>query len=442
MPRPLFVASVALVFLLTPMQARAKDEPLSPAQRKAAKAKHVAAERAFVEKVNAAIDKGAKWLASTQLSDGTFPIHQYDENNPQNLGRQALVLLTLAKCGMKEKDPCMKKGLEGLRMWFKKVESPGWGWKTYCTAVTLMLYEALLSPPSKSGQKPKQGKKKKRKKKRSGSAKVFMEHAEVLTKKLVTSQEASGWRYPGGTNGVDDLSNTQYAMLGLRAAVSMGIDVKPDVFESALEYALKHQRVGEKRVQTWIPNPSWEPWLAKDMYGQFMAGAKVFEVSWAYMPNNPKAKYAWTSTGSMTTAGIAVVAIIKEQLTAHKKLNMELRKKIDASLRGGLAWLGNNFSVTKNPGDRAWHYYYLYGMERVGALLGVSHMGQNDWYKEGATYLIEKQKENGSWWDPGGGPNDKHTDETLQTCFALLFLKRATAPPPVILAPVTTDGDG
>ena len=437
MTRTLVCASAALVLLMIPMQAAAKDEPLSPAKRKAAKAKHAEAERAFIKRVNEAIDKGAAWLASTQLSDGTFPLHLYDENNPHNLGRQALVLLTLVKCGMKEKDPCIRRGMEGLRAWFEKVENPGWGWKTYGTAVTLMLYEALLSSPSKPGKKSA----KKKRPKRSAGTKLHLEHAKALAAKLSTSQEATGWRYPGGSDGLEDLSNTQYALLGLRAAVSLGIEVKPGVFESALEYAQKHKRTGKKRVRTWIPNPSWEPWLAQDQYGQFMAGPKVFEVSWAYMPNNPKSKLAWTSTGSMTTAGVAVVAIIKEQLVAHKKLTLARRKQIDGMLRGGLAWLGNNFTVSKNPGDRAWHYYYLYGMERVGALLGVTHMGQNDWYKEGATYLLEKQKETGSWWDPGGGPNDKHTDETLQTCFALLFLKRATAPPPIILAPVTTDGD-
>ena len=60
----------------------------------------------------------------------------------------------------------------------------------------------------------------------------------------------------------------------------------------------------------------------------------------------------------------------------------------------------------------------------------------HDWYREGAEYLIQAQQESGSW--PGTGENDPNAHgetELIRTCFALLFLKRATQKPPIPLAP-------
>ena len=75
-----------------------------------------------------------------------------------------------------------------------------------------------------------------------------------------------------------------------------------------------------------------------------------------------------------------------------------------------------------------WHYYYLYGLERMGALVGVAFLGEHDWYQEGARYLVARQDEEGSW--QGG-------TDLSETCFALLFLKRATTGDPVPVGPRT-----
>ena len=60
---------------------------------------------------------------------------------------------------------------------------------------------------------------------------------------------------------------------------------------------------------------------------------------------------------------------------------------------------------------------YLYGLERVGDLTSRHLIGKHDWYREGAEYLLRRQMVSGGW---GGG--------ILDTCFALLFLKRSTTP--------------
>ena len=50
--------------------------------------------------------------------------------------------------------------------------------------------------------------------------------------------------------------------------------------------------------------------------------------------------------------------------------------------------------------------------------------GNLDWYPEGATYLLKHQIPDGSW-EARVGDNDFH-HSTHDTCFAILFLRRAT----------------
>ncbi len=92
-----------------------------------------------------------------------------------------------------------------------------------------------------------------------------------------------------------------------------------------------------------------------------------------------------------------------------------------------------------------WHYYYLYGLERTGSKTGVRWIGKNDWYREGALHLLQAQEASGGWKSAAGAgkPADETESEVTQTCFALLFLKRATRKPVIPVAPpVITGGEG
>jgi hypothetical protein len=61
--------------------------------------------------------------------------------------------------------------------------------------------------------------------------------------------------------------------------------------------------------------------------------------------------------------------------------------------------------------------YYLWSLERMAEACGFSTVAGVDWYAWGSTLLVAAQNDDGSWYDvyPGG----------VDTCFALLFLKRA-----------------
>jgi hypothetical protein len=96
-------------------------------------------------------------------------------------------------------------------------------------------------------------------------------------------------------------------------------------------------------------------------------------------------------------------------------------KKLNKGIRDGCGWLAKNFTVTGNPGRGGYHYYFLYGLERVGVLTLCRMLDKHDWYQEGATHLLGAQAGDGSW--TAGGES-----ALVNTCFALLFLKRATTP--------------
>jgi hypothetical protein len=65
--------------------------------------------------------------------------------------------------------------------------------------------------------------------------------------------------------------------------------------------------------------------------------------------------------------------------------------------------------------------YFLWSVERVAVLYNLATIGTKDWYRWGAEMLVANQQANGNWAN-GGYPS---ANPVLDTCLALLFLKRA-----------------
>jgi hypothetical protein len=242
-----------------------------------------------------------------------------------------------------------------------------------------------------------------------------LEWLREMTRWLVTTQMPSGaWHYPHGGN--YDHSNTQYALLALKEARRAGVRVEPRVFAKALTHMLSAQEKNGPRV------PRYEEHGGDGVYSRDrkrVPGADRVR-GWGYVDG-------MVATGSMTAAGVAAVAICRSELTG--KEYESLLKRSAPSVRDGLAWLGKHFSVRINPPmGAAWHYYYLYGLERAGVLAGVVYMGKHRWYAEGAKYLVDSQKPDGSWRTMQGVPPPGMPKiPVVDPCFALLFLARATA---------------
>ncbi len=213
---------------------------------------------------------------------------------------------------------------------------------------------------------------------------------------LVDEQRVSGagtrdgsWSYGGG-RGAGDPSNTQFALLALGAAVERGVEVPDKTFEFALNYWQERQRP---------------------------------DGGWSY--NNA----GGTSTGSMTSAGIASLVISRSALGSDdNELAGDSIQCCDNGLNttdqvaNAIHWLAENFTLQTNPGGE--HYtllYYMYALERVGRLTGRRFIGQHDWYREGAEQLLAIQDEFQGFW-VGTGPTEDNRD--VATSFALLFLSK------------------
>ena len=90
----------------------------------------------------------------------------------------------------------------------------------------------------------------------------------------------------------------------------------------------------------------------------------------------------------------------------------------EQAVKRALSWMEGRFKLPPAPGaeqDGHGHgpLYNLYSLERAMMLAGFAKLGSSDWYAEGALWILRAQKEDGSWID------------VADTCFALLFLKRA-----------------
>ena len=334
-------------------------------------------------RIDAAIEKGATWLRGQQRKDGSYPgfgdhlpANTYD---PLDVGLNALVIQTLAHCGVAADDDAIKKCLAFCRFHYAGGKG-SWNLKgndkvMVYTAATLIL--ALDAMHAKGRVEPKV------KRDRYGHAippkpkpckiptrdrKWIQELVDFLVRTQV--KPSGGWRYPGNPVDSDeadtDLSNTQYALLALDVAARCGIDPPLETWKLAAEHLLREQEEEGIDVPIWIENEAWEEGLE---------GVERFRQV-GHDPGAglvlPARRDPRSPTGSMTCAGVTCLAIVKERLWAREALDPAFSRRLDGGMLDGLAWLSDHFTVEDNPepGENMWHYYYLYGLERTGAKTG------------------------------------------------------------------------
>lgn len=232
-----------------------------------------------------------------------------------------------------------------------------------------------------------------------------------------------GWYYPsevGGGMEFGDTSITQYAILGLWAAVRADVDVPTDTWERAAKWLLVTQRR---------------------------------EGGFGYHPSDPKLNNGATGTdilGTMTVAGTGSLLVIRHVLFTEAVFDEGVRPAaasrrfgvlerptdekekpkasvrnnptmsvgtFDKALKEAVKYTGDHFADGNALGSYA--NYYFYGVERCAALLDVEKLGTHDWYNEGSDNLLLRQAGDGSWNDACG--------QQPATALTLLFLTKATA---------------
>ncbi|MDJ0522417.1 MAG: terpene cyclase/mutase family protein [Planctomycetota bacterium] len=368
------------------------------------------------KRIDKAVEKGADWLREQQERTGRIGHVKHGATMHYKVGSTALAGLALLAAGDKRGDKAVDAAMKFCEQWQPDPSAPGKKRRTvpvstYDTGTLLMFAVEYYK---------QKGAKKKLKKKRTGTKKDFGDPCKLppdvlawikdMAQFLVRKQKESGdWGYPDSR---PDNSNTQYALLGLRAARECGGIVPGRVFIKVIERMLAAQEQEGPKVQR---------------FGvRYDRGDRAR--GWSYLDS------PYMATGSMTTAGIACLAISHYALLHPRKLPIykpSLQGKVSRAIQDGFAWLDLNFTVARNPpgGAPAWHYYYLYGLERAAILAGRERVGKHDWYLTGARYLVGAQKKDGRW-STGTLPEYQASD-ILDTAWAILFLKKATKGPPI-----------
>lgn len=321
------------------------------------------------EQVRDSIRQGVDYLLSEQSGRGTW-----DDMNDYPGGVTALCTLALLNAGVEPNHPKIQKSLAYLR-----TLQPT---KTYTVALQTM---ALCE-----GEPVK-------------DLAIIQKNALWLSRVQITQGPRKGsWSYPLGDGVGGDNSNSQFAVLALHEAERVGAKVDPAVWQMAAEY--------------------WK-------------GCQNPDGSWGYQPDN------MPGSGSMTCAGIGAWIVSSEKVASAAAeatgngVQCCLPPEKNDVLERALVWLGRNFSVRRNPGQPGaatqWHFYYLYGLERVGRLSARRFIGDHDWYRAGAEYLISRQDAfSHEWLGEGHSEDNPH----VATSLALLFLSKGRRP--VLMAQV------
>ena len=322
------------------------------------------------EQVRRAIRQGREYLLNE------LPKTRLEMSNYQG-GVTALCTLALINAGVSPSHEKIQQALKFLRT----IEPE----KTYVVALQTMVFS--VAQPRRD-------------------LPLIQRNVDWLERTQLTQGELAGsWSYPhGGRLLSSDNSNSQFAVLALHEAERVGAKVDATTWQLAANYWKEAQR----------PDGSWG----------YQRGQK--------------------GSGSMTCAGIGAMVICSGKVAPESA-------KIEAgvirccqpadendALERALTWLGRNFSVHRNPGSQRtaahWHYYYLYGLERVGRLTARRFIGKHDWYREGAELLIARQDKFSHHWESSGfAEKEPH----IATALALLFLSKGRRP--VLLAKLQYD---
>jgi hypothetical protein len=291
-----------------------------------------------------------------------------------------LVLLALAHAGVPQDDPFFQKLLD--RALSAKQQ------RTYCVSLQALLL-ATLDPVK------------------------YQARLAECAQFLVDNQCINGqWSYgtptvkpagiairktrDGPLSGNNSCSN--FAAMGLRACVDAGIRVPQETLERSIR--------------------AWHESIRMDADGRG---------GWCYTrEESPHRPY-----GSMSAGGLAGLVICsrlagkdwRQDKTALAAQDWVSYHYTPLENYGPVEELMAKEMISDTPNSNTELYYYLWSVQRAAAVCGMEKFGTRDWYAEGARELVAAQRPDGSWFSAV-----KRCQPVYDTCFAILFLTRSTAP--------------
>lgn len=373
----------------------------------------------FRKRVADAIRAGTAWVRDAIDEKKSFLVDSGGDERNYGSGRLALGLLTLLHGHVPRDDAVVQRGFADLRK--RRLED------SYSLAAALMAIAALHAPPGEAARL------------RDGGESTHVPHRELperdhkvaarWLKELLGNVDPRGeavgalrFNYTAGPR--YDTSLQQYGLLGLWSAQTCGLDVPAGAFAAAARHLLD------------VQGPCGASLLLRLVdYAQLREAAGTDAPPRASEQRAQARGFAYQDAieppfGSMTSAGVSGLLLARAGMAARGETDRALAERVDDAIRDGYAWLADEFSVRCNPGfaERADHhwYYWLYCLERSCELAGIARLHGRDWYYEGGLQLLAQQQANGSF-------RAEHASTLLldSTCFAILFLAKATAAAPI-----------
>jgi hypothetical protein len=304
--------------------------------------------------INAAIEKGLAYLRNTQNWDGSW-------GSGNRVGTTSLAVLSFLGHGISETDPDVKAGIDYLLTKVRPDGSIYEGHQTYETSLAIMALARTNNPAYKTVIE---------------NAKDWLVKSQWDESCLWESVDKSNWYYGGfgyGSWSRPDLSNTQFALVALKAA---GLSEGDETWDKAENFFLK-------RVQN-------------------------ADGGFTYTPGGG-------SYGSMTAAGIWALRLC--DVPAE-----------DGRVEDALKWFDTYYDYDSNPqAGSSWYHYYLWSAakafilsdvtDRYGLKTPTNPEDEKGWYYDFATHLVSTQATDGCWYSSGCG-------DLCDTSFALLVLER------------------
>jgi hypothetical protein len=363
--------------------------------------------------IDKGVTRGVQALRKSQSPKGTWA-------GGQEAGMTALGALTLLECGVPMDDPAIKQAARYIR------ENAIKETQTYSLALSILFLDRLGDPVdialidsltvrmlggqqrggnwTYNGSNPNPGDADRLTKlvkdapdprERTGQPKEEPKKRTVkdLPPEILEQLQALGRNGPPQqTILTGDNSNTQFATLGLWVARRHGLPV-----ETALAAVEAHFRTSQNR-----------------------------DGGWGYQTGSGN-----ESTATMTGAAVLCLAIVDGTISDLKRERDPKAPGVDptkdVNLAAGLMLLGRAIDhpvaakraqglPAQIPQVGGKTYYFLFTLERICVALSLDTLAGKDWYNWGAEILLANQQLDGTW-------NGEF--QTADTCFALLFLRRA-----------------
>jgi hypothetical protein len=401
------------------------------------------------EAVNKAIERGVNYLKTHQSADGSWPFVSPapidDSSHP--VGVSGLVALALLECNVPPTDPVIQKAAQGIRQSIRSLDA------TYDLSVALMFLDRLGNADDEllleaialslaAGQAADGG--------WGYTCPLVTSEAELRRLRTQVEQKNSGRRdsqpTPQPTGEIrrrdqggrgpgmlgPDNSNTQFATLALWIARRHHIPVDKTLAFTESRFRRSQNNDGGWGYHAFAIGP-----MASSTASMTCAGLLALAVG--HGVSRQAVLHTETARGNEAARSRAASLPDPRQDRAVRRGMEFLSKTMEPALkagpapilqmpeapggfrggrggfRGGRGGISMGQSILGN--GLSSEFYFLWSMERVAVVYGITKIGNKDWYAVGSHFILAHQGFDGAWKGNLG--------ESVDTSFALFFLRRA-----------------